>query len=589
MRARFRAAPLLLALALALVLPAGCVRLPTSGAVHAGSEQQQVVEQSTLDFTPAGPEPGATRMQIVENFLTAMTAAPLSTTVARQFLTEESSRSWVPEKATVVYGVRDLTRLRTGVRLELDDVTRLDSRGRWLGDPTGGKGLRWRLRLVRQGGEWRISDPPDALVIPRTYFQDRFAQYFLYYFDKSGQVLVPEPVYVPRGAQAPTQLVSGLLRGPDQDLLGVERTYLPTGTRLDDLSVPIDRDGTADVPLSDQVLNLDHSALAMAFAQLAWTLRQVPGVERMRVTVDGTPLDLPGEAPQVRVDAWSEYDPAVAWASSSLFGLRGGRVVSWDGKKEHRVAGPFGARSLGLRTLAVDLPAEHVAGVSDDGHRVLVAPTGGTSAAAGAVTTVYQGYDVLRPSYDLDGRLWIADRTPSGARLTVVHKGDTEVLDAPGISGQDVRAILLSRDGTRLVAVLHTHAGDQLWMCRVRRTAQGTVRGLAAARQVGLGPTAVRVQGLGWRTPGTIALLTPSAPGTWQVVVVRMDGSSADGATTTEPGLFRGRALGLATAPLAGAPLYVAAGGDRLFTLAPTGRWIPSGVTPGLRQPTFVG
>ena len=68
---------------------------------------------------------------------------------------------------------------------------------------------------------------------------------------------------------------------------------MPRGTRLDGISVPVSRDNTAEVPLSDQVLDLDDDQLNLLFAQLAWTLGQIAGVERMRVTVDGTPVDLP--------------------------------------------------------------------------------------------------------------------------------------------------------------------------------------------------------------------------------------------------------------------------------------------------------
>ena len=56
--------------------------------------------------------------------------------------------------------------------------------------------------------------PPDAMVIPRSHFQTRYRPYSLYFFDPTGSVLVPEQVHLPRGFQAPTMLVSGLLAGP---------------------------------------------------------------------------------------------------------------------------------------------------------------------------------------------------------------------------------------------------------------------------------------------------------------------------------------------------------------------------------------
>ncbi len=77
-------------------------------------------------------------------------------------------------------------------------------------------------------------------------------------------MLVPEPVYVPRGRQAPTLLVAGLLKGPRPGV-GAERTVLPKGTSLDGISVPVSREGTAEVPLSDQVLEIDDDQLATVY------------------------------------------------------------------------------------------------------------------------------------------------------------------------------------------------------------------------------------------------------------------------------------------------------------------------------------
>jgi hypothetical protein len=585
--------PALLVSLVFLLALGGCVSLPTSGPVEAGPTQQQVGDEGALEFTPGGPTKGASPVDIVENFLVAMTATPLNTSVARLYLTDDSGRSWVPEKSTIVFGSREITSERHGVSLRLDDTVQLDGRGTWLGDPTGGRGKRWSLRLVKEDGEWRISHPPDALLIPRAHFDARFTQYFLYFFDKSSQVLVPEPVYVPRGAQAPTLLVSGLLRGPDRDLLGVERSALPARTRLDDLSVPVSRDGTAEVPLTDQVLDLDDRQLNLVFAQLAWTLRQIPGVDRMRVTVDGSPLDLPGEGADVGVGEWSEFDPAVAWASQSLFGLRGGRVVSVTDGAEHRLTGVFGSVDLGLRSVALDLAAENVAAVTEDGRRVLTGPRNAkpsSTPTASDATTVYAGTDVLRPGYDLYGQLWLLDRTRSGARLMAVRDGTATTFYAPGVTGENVRRMLVSRDGTRLLTEVRTDAGDAIHVSRIQRGPAGQVRGLEPARQLALGrPAPVRVRDVAWRTPGSIALLITSSPDTSQVVVVRVDGSSALGDSATDAELFRGRAEHLVTSPMLGAPLYVGAATGRLFALAPTGRWTGSGIAPELRAPTFVG
>jgi hypothetical protein len=587
-----RAHALLLALLLAAL--GGCVSLPVSGPVTEGQAQQQPDDTAGIEYIPGGPKRGATEVDVVRGFLDAMTATPLSTFVARQFLTTETSSSWVPERRTLVYGSQDLAKAANGVRLTLRDTVALDGRGRWLGAPDGRRGATYRLDLVREQGEWRIDNPPDELIIPESHFEARYQQFFLYYFDKSGEVLVPEPVYLPRGAQAPTLLVSGLLRGPDRGLLGVERTFIPARTELGDISVPVSRDGTAVVPLTDEVLDLDDERLNLAFAQLAWTLAQVPGVEKMRVTVDGSPLDQAGERADQSVSGWSKYDPSVAWASRSLFGLRDGRVVAITGGEERRIPGPFGSLTYGLRSIGVDLAGEQVAGVTRSGGTVLVgsrdrAP-GETPTASDATTVYAGGTDLLPPVYDITGQIWLVDRTEEGAALSVVRRGVARELVVPGITGRRVSSFLVSRDGTRVVAEVEHRGVDRLVVARVQRDHDGRVRRVLRAEPLPLGSLDVQeIRDVAWRTPGSVAVLAGPAPGTSQIIVVRVDGSSATEDLATDAEVFRDQAVRLVTSPDVGSPLYVGTRSGQLFALAANGRWTGTGIEPGLRSPTFVG
>ncbi|MFL6132467.1 MAG: LpqB family beta-propeller domain-containing protein, partial [Nocardioidaceae bacterium] len=453
------------------------------------------------------------------------------------------------------------------------------------------KGLSYELKLVKERGEWRISHPPNRLMVPRTHLDTDYQQYMLYFFDRSKQVLVPEPVYVPRGPQATTLLVSGLLRGPERDLRDVERSFFPSGTSLDGISVPVSRDGTAEVPLSDAVLDVDDQQLNLLFAQIGWTMGQIPGVERIRVTVDGTPVDLGGTSVDVRVGSWSEFDPAVAWASTRLFGIRDGKVVGVTNGKEQRVGGPFGTLPLGLRSIGVDLPAQHAAGVSSDGTRVLESAM---NAAPGqsAVRTIYAGTDVLRPVYDLYGQVWILDRTASGARLAVVRAGVPRVVPVPGLSGHAVVRMVLSRDGTRLVAQLRENGRDFLVISRVERDNRGRVRRVRPAIPLPLplpGEDRAVIRGLAWRTPSSVAVLVSPSAGASQLLAVKVDGSSAPEEVNTNAEVFRDDALRLLTSPAVGAPLYIGTAGGRLFSLASTGRWTGTSIRPGLVAPVFVG
>jgi hypothetical protein len=570
----------------------GCVSLPEAGAVRSETVTDTGGDETLVDYTPAGPRPGSTPVPLVDNFLTAMTATPLNTYVAREFLTPASSKRWKPERGTVVYGSMQLVKGRGGdVMVRLRDVIELDGRGAWVGDPTSGRGHDYRFRVVKADGVWRIDGPPDRLLIPRNHYDVQYQQYLLYFFDQTAQGLVPEPVYLPRGRQASTLLVADLLKGPEPYLRDAERTFLPKGTRLDGISVPVSRSGTAEVPLSDEVVDVRGEHRDRMLAQLAWTLGQIPGVERMRVTVEDTPLDLPGPVEDVGLDEWSEFDPSVAYASAGLFGLRDHRVVALGSQTEERVSGPLGTLALRLRSLAVDLLGQRIAAVTADGRQVLEADRDGKPGQAATpadVSTVYAGTDVLRPSYDRYGQLWVVDRTASGARLSVVRSGRATPLEVPGLSGALVERVTMSRDGTRLVAQVRRAGRDVLQVSRVERDTAGRVLAVGPPRRLSVAGSPGRVIDLGWRGPSELAVLVASAGATARVVTVQVDGSpDAVEDDDTEP--VGERAVRLVTSPTGGTPLLVVTAEGRVLSLSRSGRWTRSSIKPGLGAATYVG
>jgi len=581
-------APVLLALALA-----GCVSLPDSGAVQTRPDEGQVEGGDPIfDFNPSGPRQGSSPTEIVEDFLIAMEASPQSTAVAEQFLTADARADWFPERSTLVYGARAVTARGATVTTTLDDTDALDDRGGWLGETAGDAGVSYRLRLERERGQWRISNPPDALVVPRSHFESRFQQYFVYYFDPAAEILVPQPVYLPRGEVAPTLLVRTLLRGPGRSLQDVVRTFVPRGTELE-ISVPVSDAGIAEVPLTEEFLTLGGDDLQMALAQIAWTLRQVSGIESMRVTVGDSPLEIPGAGAPPSVTGWTEFDPSIHWASQELFGLRDGSVVALGVEGDHGVEGRFGAQEYALRDIAVDLPAEQVAGVTEDGRSVVVAPRSRdprTPPSPESTTVAYAGgTDLLRPAWDIHGQLWLLDRTPAGARLLVHRGGTVAEAEAPGVTGQDVTAFAVSRDGSRLAAVVSGRDRDRLVLARVRRDESGAVQGVTPAATVpvaGVGRDDLR--DVAWRTPGSLAVLTGPTPGSSKVVVALVDGSpDLTGEESAE--VFDGRAVRLVASPSPGTPLYLGTSRGQLFELATDGQWVGPRLRDPVTSPGYVG
>jgi hypothetical protein len=564
-----------------VLLASGCSLLPTSGAVHREGGTGQVSPHDTAQFAPPGPGKGDSPTQVVKGFMLAMTAVPLTTSVARSFLTETAQPVWNPNESTVVYQSSAIDLVPDGVRVTLGDAEHLDSRGGWLGGVGPGEG-RLDLRLVRDGGEWRIANPPDAVVVPEWYLDSRFAPVNLYFFDQTNRVLVPERIYLPRGEQRASTLVRALLAGPGDGLAEVTRTAFPRGTQLD-LSVPVGPDGTAEVPLSEQVLRLSRSRLNRVVAQLAWTLRQVPGLTRVRITSGDVPVSLPDGRRDFSVRDGDAFAPTVRDASDRLFGVDRGRIVADRRGATEPAPGPFGRPGFSLKSIAVSVDESRIAEVGGDGGTVFA-----WARNEGGVRRVYEGTDVLRPTYDMFDGLWLVDRTALGARVLHRSGGQVSPVDVPGVTGRDVRAFVVSRDGTRLVAVVATPSGDRLMSSALLRTDAGDlIRPTAAHRIAGLPDDLGRIVDLSWRSPNDLAVLGRSQDVS-QVRFVPLDGSPGD-PDEIQADLWQGRATGLAGSPDIRLPVYLVVGNGRVRRLDAEGHWVSAGTVAGFRAPTYAG
>jgi hypothetical protein len=150
---------------------------------------------------------------------------------------------------------------------------------------------------------------------------------------------------------------------------------------------------------------------------------------------------------------------------------------------------------------------------------------------------------------------WIAQVTVAGA---VRH-----VRAAPGLLRHPVQQLRLSRDGSRVAAVVGVGASSRLLVGRVRAGRGGAVR-FDGFRAVLPGVTDVR--GVAWDGPVQLDV-TVSSPGGRELVAVDVDGYSVRVLSTDG---LRGQPDLVAAAP--GQPLVVSAG-PALWQELPSGHW----------------
>jgi hypothetical protein len=575
--------------ALATGLLAACAQVPDHGPVVEAKERGQAVQTQLQYFNPKGPQPGQSPADIVTGYLVAMTATPLTTRTAQKFLSREARAQWRPQRV-VTYSDHTVPRGTHHVVVRLRGADRVGAAGQWQGAVPGPE-RRLVFPMVREGNEWRIDRAPDALIVSRTFYDQQYtddAQ--IYFFDPSGRILVPEPVHVPQGSQFASSLVRALVRGPHTSLGGVVRSFLPPGLTV--VSVPVSQDGVAQVTLNGPAPGpISSRTTRRMVAQLAWTLRQDPAIRTFRVSIAGQALADASGTQSFRVPSdvatdgptpSDRYDPAGYLASPQFYALRAGRLVSGRIDRPTTVDGPFGNSPVGIGPFAVSLDGNQVAGVTPDS--LVVGPTLGKAPPNEVLT----GGGLLPPAWDFADRLWDVENGPGGATVVYVEQSRRHAVRIPGVSGENVRRFLVSRDGSRLVAVLRGPASDRIVVSRLRYDAGNrAVRGSRARTIPWLSGGATRIRDIGWTSPTTIAALDQISRSQAEVRILNVDGSTPP--DQAPPILVNGRVSSLVTAPDQ-TPYAVLPGGitdiSREVTQTPTN---PQVQTKGLRHMTYAG
>lgn len=547
---------------------AGCSTLPTSGEVHTRPDRSEDTPDQAPYFAPPGPAAGADRESVVRGFLLATQANPPSTSVARSFLSSRARNTWRPT-GTLVYDQADLETRTTGVFAHLTNVHEIDERGRWRGGTTD-EVADLAFDLVLEDTEWRIDNPPDTLPVPASYFRNVYTPFQLYAFDRTGTVLVPYRVYLPAGEQMASNLVRGLLAGPPPEIAPATTTAFGRGIELD-LSVVVGEDGVAEVPLSAQFQRLSPADRYRAVLQLAATLRQLPNLLRLRVTVDGVAVPLADGQTDVDLDLDQELDPVVA-AGQEVVAISDGRVVHLDADRPKAVGGPFGADGFALRSVAESVLGQRIAAAAQNGRQAYEAPSTG-AAQPGRVRAVVSGTNLLPPVYDRFGGLWVVDATVNGAVVHLVTGGRDRIVQVRGISGRRVAAVTVTRDGTSLVAGLATGPNPSIAVSTLVRSETGALESALPARRVVVpGADLASVVDLEQDSATTVALLVQASASSGRVLSVELDGSPGRASSRfSDP--VPGTVLGLVASADDRLPLRVVTADGRLLTLTSSGAW----------------
>jgi hypothetical protein len=563
-----RAFLLVATLLMTLVATTACVGVPDTGPVVSADDRVRTQPEADVERRAQPPQEGQSAQEVVTAFLQAMTAYPVRTDVARQFLATDARAGWDPLRKVITYESRGSTTGNSEVRVDLIGAHWIDGRGTWRGQRGEGD-IRLGFPIVQEGDAFRIASAPNALIVPDDWFQDHYAPASIYYLDPTVRILVPEPVFVPTD-QTAAALVDRLLDEPSPALKDVVRSFVPPDLKLD-LSVPVSDEGVATVALEGDPGPLTPEAAKLMVYQFAWTLRQDERVTTFSITIGDQPVTMEGGTSQFSVELGSEYAPYDVQASSLLFRLQGGLLESGDSLTSTPVDGPLGQTEYGVEQVSVSLTAGLAASISGGGTALSLSSVNDQTHPVKQV--LRDATRLLTPAWDFADRLWLVDQTADGARVSVIDTSRDEnrpiPVDVPGISGNRIRTLLVSRDGTRLVAVVKGKQADTLRISRIRYDGLGRNPEATRSRNLPWSAEDVqRIRDIGWRSVTSVGVLYQLTREAAQVASVPVDGSSAQ---TNRVGLLdRGWALVASPAP-----------NETLYIRTPDGLADPTGAEGG--------
>ncbi len=455
-----------LGIALVLVL-AGCSGVPSSGDVTVVS---QAVAQPNANNVVA-PAPGLPPDSIVRDFLSASgqraAGSGANLSAATQYLTPEAQKRWPVSKYSVV-----ILQNNPRVDLEPGDASQVTVRGNVFGrldaggsftEGSGATDTTYTntFHVSKVSGQWRISDPPDQLVISQRDFQTSYSLRLLYFLDANGTVVVPDPRYLNVPSESmPGKLVDLLIDGPDGGVAGVAGNRL-AGAELHS-SVRLDpKVGATLVDLTGVTLPSAASRRALA-AQIVYTLTRQDAVQ-VQIKVGGDLLD--ADQPLYTSSALQSFDPdripAVGQVASDPYYIDSrGEIVGLSNNQP--MWGQFGDSSLLVQSAAMSAATGSVAAVVTDGggyDLVIGQPLNRQEPRA-----VLTGDALTQPSFSRSGdEVWVVQNGATKPNIyqisATLSAGEvasrvTVQVDLSQAKGA-VQALQVSPDGVRVAMIIN--------------------------------------------------------------------------------------------------------------------------------------
>lgn len=503
---RRRGVALIAGAALAGVLAlAGCTGIPDAGTVHS-QDVSATPNDNDVILLPAGPVPDANQSQILNGFLQAAASPQKDYEIAREYLTTDFSKQWDPDAGVLITSNQPVFTADSdsAMSVSVSPKAEVDQTGVYK-ESVSAATVTLPFAFVQENGQWRISMANPGIILEQLRFSQVFSSHPLYFYDPSYTYLVPDVRWFAKDTTTSTRVVRALLGGPAPWLAqGAVVTAFPDGTETSPVVVD---SGTANVPLSSQVLLQSQTSLQQMQYQLEASLGSVASVASVSISVNQNPLTIvPGTPP---ISSPLVDNKALVQMGGAFGYLSNDAVVPMPSVSEKiQPLGPLSATSSA--GVVVVGAAAGVYAVQPGGNEPVL-----VDARPGLVA----------PSLDPAGFVW---SVPAGAPNDVHaygKDGTTHSISANWNGASGIVSLDVSRDGTRVLAFTVADGMPSLIVAAVIRDKDGVPQRLGDPLVLASGPGAP--VDATWVDQADVASLTVSPSGDDRVVVQEIGGISS--------------------------------------------------------------
>ena len=500
------------------VLVSSCASLPNS------SEPQSLKRlDNPSSQQDSGPISGREPDLLLRDFY-ANSANPLKQYAqARNYLTPDANNQWKPGPETVIIDRIGMSRNSTAGA----DHVSYTVTGTIVG--TLGEGGAYSPRnedyhavvtLERRDGEWRIAELPNQAIIERTELRNRYIPRDLYFFDPTGNTLVPDRRWMFAGTNTQdTALISLLLAGPSPMLAPGVMDELPN-------SAAYTRTNNGVYELTG-LSNLSEAARRRLAAQLTWTLALAEISEPFSFSIDGDLVRNDRNNPKLSVNDFPEYNPSASGTSAGvLYALTNGKASSISDGNVVAVPGFLGTNggieSMDVASLNHTNVAASVVTASAEGDKksqLYMGPVDGDS------TKILTAATLTKPTFEansqavwtvMDGnKVMRVAQSSSNSSISQTEVDTSELGENHG----DISVLRLSPTGVQAAFIVD----GRVYVATVARPTAGD-RKLTNVRELvpAIGDSAITLE---WSVNSTLLVGTVSTDTpVWRAEV---DGSSA--------------------------------------------------------------